>query len=67
MGVVPVISVGIKSDVNWIRLKSRDRVFARLLTISVLARPGTPIITQCPLANKAVKTWSSTYFFPTII
>ena len=37
---VPVMSEGIRSGVNWIRLKSMSRIWASVLTISVLARPG---------------------------
>ena len=39
---VPVISDGIKSGVNCIRLKFKAKAFATLLIRSVLARPGTP-------------------------
>ncbi len=45
---VPVMSIGIKSGVNWIRLKSSDIVSATLLTSKVLAKPGTPINNACP-------------------
>ena len=36
------MSEGIRSGVNWIRLKLTSRIRAIELTISVLARPGTP-------------------------
>ena len=36
------MSEGIRSGVNWIRLKPTSRIRAIELTISVLARPGTP-------------------------
>ena len=36
------MSEGIKSGVNWIRLKETSRISAKVLTISVFARPGTP-------------------------
>jgi hypothetical protein len=39
---VPVMSVGMRSGVNWMRLKSRFSVRARLLIMSVLARPARP-------------------------
>ena len=48
---VPVMSVGIRSGVNWMRLNSSDRQSASVLTISVLARPGTPSRRQCPRAK----------------
>ncbi len=51
---VPVMSDGIRSGVNWMRLNSRSMAEAMVRTISVLARPGTPIIRQWPRANSAV-------------
>jgi hypothetical protein len=49
----PVTSDGIRSGVNWTRLKSRSRVRARVLTSSVLATPGTPSSSTCPLTSSA--------------
>ena len=40
---VPVMSLGIRSGVNWMRLNFRCRAWARVETVSVLASPGTPI------------------------
>jgi len=40
---VPVMSIGIRSGVNWMREKSSDMVSAKRLIRSVLAKPGTPI------------------------
>ena len=37
-----MMSDGIRSGVNWMRLKFQRNVAASALTISVLARPGTP-------------------------
>ena len=37
---MPVMSDGIRSGVNWMRLKSRSRISASVLISSVLARPG---------------------------
>ena len=37
---VPVMSDGMRSGVNWIRLKSRSRMSASVLISSVFARPG---------------------------
>ena len=34
------MSEGIRSGVNWMRLKPTSRIWAIVLTISVLARPG---------------------------
>src|SRR6185295_9741042 len=39
---VPTRSAGTRSGVNWIRLKVPRSVCASVLTVSVLARPGTP-------------------------
>ena len=40
MTSVPVMSAGIRSGVNWMRLKSSDRHLDSVLIISVLARPA---------------------------
>ncbi len=39
---MPVMSEGIRSGVNWTRLKERLSTSARVEMSSVLARPGTP-------------------------
>src|SRR5213594_1730383 len=44
---VPVMSAGIRSGVNWMRLKRSSRTRARVLISRVLARPGTPVIIEC--------------------
>ena len=38
--LVPVMSAGSKSGVNWTRLKSHPRASAKVFVIRVLARPG---------------------------
>ena len=43
MTSLPVMSDGIKSGVNWIRLNESSSACDSVLTISVLAKPGTPI------------------------
>ena len=43
MTSVPVMSDGIRSGVNWMRLNVMSSDWASVLTINVLARPGTPI------------------------
>ena len=43
MTSVPVMSLGIRSGVNWMRLKESWSVLARVEMSSVLARPGTPM------------------------
>ena len=64
---VPVMSEGIRSGVNWMRLKDRDRHWARLLTSRVLARPGTPTSRQWPRAKMEISTWSITSSMPTMV
>ena len=39
---MPVMSLGIRSGVNWIRVNSSERDWAKECTINVFARPGTP-------------------------
>ena len=63
---VPVMSEGIRSGVNWMRLNSRSMAWAMVRTISVLARPGTPIIRQWPRANRAISSSSTTCSWPTM-
>ena len=63
---VPVMSIGIKSGVNWIRLNLSDIVSASLLTSSVLASPGTPISKAWPRANRQIASRSTTSCWPTI-
>ena len=50
---VPVMSIGIRSGVNWMRLNFSDIVSASLLTSSVLASPGTPIKQPVAAAEEA--------------
>ena len=63
---VPVTSLGIRSGVNWIRLKLRCVASASELTSSVLARPGTPSSRAWPRAKMAISTCSITSLWPTI-
>ncbi len=66
MTSVPVMSEGIRSGVNWMRLNSSDSASASVRIISVLARPGTPTSRQCPWANMATSSSSITCCWPTI-
>ncbi len=50
---MPVTSPGIRSGVNWMRLKRTSIARARVETSSVLASPGTPCTRQWPRANTA--------------
>ena len=63
---VPVMSEGIRSGVNWMRLNARPSVCAMVRTISVFAVPGKPVIRQWPPTNSEIRIWSSTSSCPTI-
>ena len=63
---MPVMSLGIRSGVNWMRLKSSDSDCASECTIKVLASPGTPSRMQCPRAKTAISSCSTTSSWPTI-
>ena len=63
---VPVMSDGIRSGVNWIRLKDTSKMSAKVLTISVLARPGTPSSRQCPRVKIAANICSIVSVWPTM-
>ena len=60
------MSEGIKSGVNWMRLKLRPRAWAMVFTRRVLARPGTPTNSTWPPAKIAVVTSLITCSCPTI-
>ena len=62
---VPIKSAGTKSGVNWMRLKLPRTVRARVLMVSVLAKPGTPSTSKWPWANRATKTRSRNLSWPT--
>jgi hypothetical protein len=61
-----MMSEGTRSGVNWTRRKVPPRVSARVFTVSVLARPGTPSIRRWPPARRATKTRSSMASWPTM-
>jgi hypothetical protein len=48
---VPVMSLGIRSGVNWIRLKLQVSARASVEISSVLASPGTPDEQRVPAAE----------------
>ena len=58
------MSLGIRSGVNWMRLKSSLRLLARVRTISVLASPGTPTIRPWPRQKMVTSICSSTFSCP---
>ena len=61
------MSDGIRSGVNWMRLKPKDIVSASELTSSVLAKPGTPTSKQWPRAKIAIISSSITSSMPTMV
>ena len=61
------MSDGIRSGVNWMRLNVRSSACASVLTMSVLARPGTPISRAWPRQKIAMSSWSSTCSWPMMI
>ncbi len=63
---VPVMSAGIRSGVNWMRLNVRFSERASVLISSVLARPGTPSSRQWPRLNSEISSSSITSCWPTI-
>ena len=61
---VPVMSEGIRSGVNWMRLKTRPSVCAMVRTMSVFAVPGRPVIRQCPPTKSADENLVEHFFLP---
>ena len=53
---MPMMSAGIMSGVNWMRLNSHPRVCDSVRTSSVLPRPGTPMISTWPWAKTAARS-----------
>src|SRR5271157_5224638 len=63
---VPMMSAGIRSGLNWMRLKSRLSSSASVRTRSVLPRPGTPSSSACPPMNRQVRTPWTISSWPTM-
>jgi len=63
---VPVMSEGMRSGVNWMRLKDRFRTSATVEMRSVFASPGTPTKRQWPRAKSATSRCSTTSRCPTM-
>src|SRR4051812_16908749 len=61
------MSDGIRSGVNWIRLNEMSSTWATELTMSVLARPGTPTSRQWPRVKIAARICSITSLWPTMM
>src|SRR5258708_5646051 len=60
------MSEGIRSGVNWIRLKDKCSVCDNVETRSVFARPGTPTSNAWLRVRMAISTWSTTASWPTM-
>src|SRR5439155_696030 len=54
--LVPMMSPGMRSGVNWMREKDSSRLSASVLMSRVLPRPGTPSSSTCPPAKRPVST-----------
>src|SRR4030081_2882819 len=63
---VPVMSLGIRSGVNWMRENLRSSTLAIVLIRSVLASPGTPMIRLFAPVNSESSTRSITPSWPTM-
>src|SRR4051812_14415697 len=63
---VPTRSAGTRSGVNWTRPNVPPTTWASVLTVSVLARPGTPSSRTWPPASRQTSTRSSIASWPTI-
>src|SRR6185436_11332636 len=63
--LVPITSLGIRSGVNWIRLKGRLRQAAKHWASRVLAVPGTPSSSTWPSARAASNIRSTATSWPT--
>ncbi len=66
MMLVPTMSAGIRSGVNWIREKLRSRVCPSERTSIVLPRPGTPSRRMWPPEISAMTVSRRSSFWPTI-
>jgi hypothetical protein len=64
--LVPVMSAGIRSGVNWMRWNSPATARARAFTSSVFPTPGTPSISAWPPASSVTSARSMASFCPTI-
>jgi len=63
---VPVMSLGMRSGVNWMREYSRLTIFDSVEMRSVLANPGTPTSRQLPPENRAMSSSDTTSCCPTM-
>ena len=63
---VPVMSAGIRSGVNWMRLNEQSMTSAIVRTSIVLPRPGTPSSRTWLLASSPVSVWRTSSCWPTM-
>src|SRR5580704_15626631 len=63
--LVPTMSEGSRSGVNWMRVKRASRAAASVRAIRVLAVPGTPSRSTCPAQRTAMYRPSITWICPT--
>ncbi|CKT35796.1 Uncharacterised protein [Mycobacterium tuberculosis] len=64
---VPMMSVGTRSGVNWMRENVPPTTRAKVSTANVLATPGTPSSSTCPLDSRPTSIRSTSWSWPTII
>ncbi len=61
----PVTSLGIRSGVNWMRLKLQVEAAASARATSVLPSPGAPSMRTCPRATRPTRSPSTSSSWPT--
>src|SRR5438093_689899 len=64
---VPVMSEGIRSGVNWMRVNFSSSTCARVWISNVLASPGTPTMRLLPPTKSVFSTSSMTSCWPMIL
>src|ERR1035437_9824869 len=64
--MLPTISAGMRSGVNWMREYFRSKARARVRIRVVLPSPGTPSRSTCPEASRQIRTPSTTSSCPTM-
>jgi hypothetical protein len=62
----PVMSLGSRSGVNWIRRTEQSTDRASVLASRVLPTPGTSSISRCPSASSTVIAVRTTCRFPSM-
>ena len=66
MMFVPTMSAGMRSGVNWMRLKSSSRTSDSVRTSIVLPRPGTPSSSACEPARRLMSVCRTSWCWPTM-